>query len=120
MAVSIEELIARKEEIEKKKEERYDLKTSIGTITVKKPVKAFVAEGLNLETGSDEYMLYNLCVAPSLKDPALQKAYGCVEPTDIVDKLFEPGEVVAIVKAVMTKAGYGENIEAVIHEEVKN
>ncbi len=120
MAVSIEELIARREEIEKKKEERYDLATSIGTITVKKPTKAFVAEALDLETGSDEYTLYNLCVAPSLKDHALQQAYGCVEPTDIVDKLFEPGEVVAIVKSIMAKAGYGEKIEAVIHKEVKN
>lgn len=120
MAVSIAELIARKEEIEKKKEEQYDLKTSIGTITVKKPTKAFMAEVLNLEKDNDEYMVYNLCVAPNLKDAKLQKAYDCVDPLDIVAKLFEPGEVTAISKAIMAKAGYGENLEAKIHEEVKN
>lgn len=120
MAVSIEELISKKEEIAKKKKERYDLETSIGIITVKKPTKAFVAEALDLKEGNDEYTVYNLCVAPNLKDEKLRKAYGCADPLDIVNKLFEPGEVVAIAKAIMAKAGYGENLEAKIHEEVKN
>lgn len=120
MAVSIEQLIAKKEAIAKKKKEHYDLNTSIGTITMKKPTKAFMAEVLNLEKDNDEYMVYNLCVAPNLKDAKLQKAYGCADPMDIVTKLFEPGEVTAIAKAMMAKAGYGENLEAKIHEEVKN
>mgnify|MGYP002644246652 FL=1 len=120
MAVSIEELIAQKETIEKKRKEEYDLETSVGTITMKKPTKAFVAEVLDLTEDNDEYMVYNLCTSPNLKDDKLQKAYGCSEPLDIVKKLFEPGEVTAIAKAVMAKAGYGESVEAKLHEEVKN
>ena len=115
----IEELIAQKETIEKKRKEEYDLETSVGTITMKKPTKAFVAEVLDLTEDNDEYMVYNLCTSPNLKDDKLQKAYGCSEPLDIVKKLFEPGEVTAIAKAVMAKAGYGESVEAKVHEEVK-
>ena len=42
MAVSIEELIEMKEAVATAKKEKYDMETSIGVITVKKPTAAMV------------------------------------------------------------------------------
>lgn len=120
MAVSINELIAKKDELAGKKNELFDFDTSIGVITVKKPSKGMVAETLEREQDNDEYMILNQVVTPNLKDRALQEAFGCVEPTDIVGKLFEPGEISAIAKEIIRTAGYGVDIKVKLHEELKN
>ena len=120
MAVSVADLIAKKETIEANKQALYDMETSIGIITIKTPSKALMTEALDLTTGNDEYLIFNSCVSPKLGDAQLQKAYKCAEPTDIVGKLFEPGEVVALSKKIMQLAGYGKTIAATIHEEAKN
>lgn len=121
MAVSIAELIAKQEEIAKGKKAQYDIETSIGTLTVKKPSQSFISEMLALEDKQDEYLIVNMTVEPDLKDTQLLKAYGCMEPTDIVDKLFDGGEVIAISKAIMKTAGYkGEDLQVKLHETVKN
>ena len=121
MAVSIQELIDRQEAIKAKKNERYDLETSQGTMTVKKPSRSFVAEALAMQDGEgDKYMILNMVVEPSLKDSTLQQAYGCKEPTDIVTELFDSGEIVALAKAIMACAGYGKDIKKELHEEAKN
>ena len=120
MAISINELIAKKEELAAKKDTLYDMETSIGTITVKKPLKDMVAESLERDKQSDEYLILNQVVAPNLKDRALQEAYGCMEPLDIVGKIFEPGEIPAIAKEIVRTAGYGADIKVKIHEELKN
>ena len=119
-AVSIEELINEKEAIEARKKRRYDIETSAGTFTMKVPSKSFVAEAMGLSEGSDEYLIYHCTVAPDLSDKKLQDAYGCVEPTDIVGKLLDPGEITAVAKKIMQCAGYGKDVRAELHEEVKN
>ncbi len=119
MAVSVQDLIKQKEAITGKKKALYDLQTSIGTITVKLPSAAFLAEARDV-TNTNEYGIFHLTVAPDLKDKSLQDAYGCAVPTDIVNKLFLPGEVVSIGNAIMELAGYGKNVDAKVHETVKN
>lgn len=122
MAVSIQDLINKKDGIVAGRTATYDLETSIGTITVKKPSRAFVLEALGLSDAaeSDAYMVLNMTAEPNLKDTELQKAYGCMDPLDIIGKLFDSGEAAAISKAIMKCAGYGDNIKADVHEEAKN
>ena len=68
---------------------------------------------------SDAYLVYECVTEPPLKNKQLQQAYGCQEPLDILDKIFEPGEVVNISKAVLSFAGYvDDSVKAV--EELKN
>ena len=56
---------------------------------------------------------------PPLKNKQLQQAYACQDPLDILDKIFEPGEVVNISKAALSFAGYvDDSVKAV--EELKN
>lgn len=120
MAASIKDLIDKKEALEAKKKELFDFETSIGTIIVKKPTKTIVAESADREEGNDAYIIVNQVVEPNLKDKELLKAFGCAEPLDIVDKLFEPGEVVSIAKAILKTAGYGTDIKFELHKELKN
>lgn len=119
MAISVKELIEQKEKIEGNKKILYDIETSIGTITVKQPDASFVADILKLDNVKNELMILDNVVEPNLKDKDLQKAYNCVEPTDIVGKLFKAGEVGNIATAIIKCAGY-ESLEAKVHEEIKN
>ena len=121
MAVSIEELINKKDEIQKYKNLEYDLETSIGEITVKLPTRSLVLESNKLEDGeSDAYLVYHVVVAPDLADKKLQEAYKCGEPTDIVKALFRPGELTAISRKVIALSGYGKDIKSQVHAELKN
>ena len=122
MAVSIEELISKKEEIQKSKEQEFDLDTSIGVITVKIPSRTMFVEanGLSEAGEPDKYLVYHAVVEPDLTSKKLQEAFNCGEPIDIVDKLFLPGEAQAIVKKIMDLAGYGTDIKSKVHEEIKN
>lgn len=122
MAVSVKDLIAQKEVLENRKKEQYDINTGIGVVTVSQPSRALVLESLKLEGEgeSDKYLVYNTVTEPSLKNQELQTAFGCLEPTDIVEKLFKPGEVNALAKAILKTAGYNEDYSAAVHEAVKN
>ena len=122
MAVSIQDLIDKKDGIVAGRTKTYDLETSIGTITVKKPSRAFILEALGLSNAAetDAYMVLHMTVDPNLKDAELQKAYGCMDPLDITSKLFDSGEVAAISKTIMRCAGYSDSIKAEVHEEAKN
>jgi hypothetical protein len=121
MAVSIQDLIDKKDSIAASRKQTYDLETSIGTITVKKPSQSFVVESRGLESGGDQYLIYNMTVEPNLRDSALQKAYECAEPTDIVNKLFDAGEVSRVARAIMLCAGYSnDDIVSKVHSEAKN
>ena len=120
MAISVKELIAKKEELAAKKTEPVNFVTSIGTVTVKKPTKSMVAEALERGDDGDAYLIINQVVEPNLKDPELQEAYGCAEPLDIIGKLFLPGEVVNFARAIMRTSGYGVDIEVEVHKDLKN
>lgn len=121
MAVSVADLIKRKEAREASKKARYDIKTSMGVFTIRKPSRAIFIESRDMENGDgDRYVILNSVVEPNLKDAKLQEVYECTEPTDIIDKLFDPGEVVSIAKAIMEVCGYGKDIPKKVHEDLKN
>lgn len=119
VAISIEELIENKEANTKKNKQQYDLQTSIGIITIQVPTRSFIAETIGVED-SDAYLIINSVVAPNLSDKKLLKAYGCLEPLDIVDRLFDSGEVSAISKKIVELAGFGKEIQAELHLDIKN
>lgn len=122
MAVlSIKDLIAQRDVLEARKKETFELTTSIGTVLAVKPGRELVMEAGGMETGEgDKYLIINCVQKPKLTDSELLSAFGCLEPTDIVDKLFDAGEVQAISRALMDCAGYGKDITKKVHADVKN
>ena len=77
MAVSIKDLIAKKEALTQRKKQKYDIETSAGILTVKMPTRSHVAELLKLED-SDAHLIIGYDVEPNLRDPHLQEAYCCL------------------------------------------
>lgn len=120
MAISINELLDKKQQIKKQKEALYDIETSIGTVTVKTPSKSLVADVIDMESRADEYLIVESVVEPNLKDQKLLEGFNCFEPLDIVGEVFQVGEVASLSKTIMKLAGFGTDFSAKLHEAVKN
>lgn len=128
--LTLEELIAQKEKYQRKQDVFQEIALKRGTdfltIKIKKPSKALCLECLTMANNIDEsvqemsdiHMVYNIVVEPNLKDKKLQDAYECVEPTDIVEKLFEIGEIGQISGHGMMLAGYGTEVKVI--KDLKN
>jgi len=119
--ITLTELMARKEQMlegkkTKKTQELY-VNSLDGTITVETPDKVLVSEAVGMDNG-DEHLVYQCVKEPNLKDANLQKEFGCVEPMEIVNKIFDPGEVPQIAQQIMKLAGYSDSVKVV--EDLKN
>lgn len=117
-----------------KEKEKYQVKSGITkdllidrmgvSITIKKAERALCLECIEMahdperEGLADIHMVYNTITEPNLKDPELHKAYECKEPYDIIEKIFEPGEISSIAGEGMALSRYGSGVKAV--EDLKN
>lgn len=120
--LTLQDLIARAEQRKKDKKELRQLyvKSQDGLITIIKPDRELVYDALDMEDSAegDRYLVYNCVVDPDLKNPELHKAYGVVSPMDIVDEIFDPGEVASISKEIVRLAGYVDSVKVV--DDLKN
>lgn len=121
-AVTIAQLIAQREAIKEKKKALYDLETSVGTITVKPPTGALVAEAWDMPNAfeGNAHIVYECVIAPDLKSKELQDAFGVFEPTEIVTAIFQVGEVNKIAGKLLDISGFKGKIVGKLHEETKN
>lgn len=117
-----------------KEKEKYKIKDDVkeelyisrldASVTIQKPDRSLCMESLEMANDSnqsdkaDVYLVYNIVVEPNLKDEKLHKEYGCVEPIDIVEKIFEIGEINQIAKAGLELAGYSNSVDKV--KDIKN
>lgn len=122
MAVTIEQLIARREDIKDKKAQKYEMETSIGTIVAVLPDAVLVAEAMDMTPAfeANKYIVYNSIIEPNLRNEELQKAYGVMEPAEIVTALFSPGEIVKIANKLLDFAGFKGKLAVKLHEQIKN
>ena len=119
--ISIQDLIKNKEKIQARKNKYYDLEIpDFGIVTIKQPTMDLIIEAQNMESNSDQYIIYESFVSPNLKDKELQKEFECTEPTDIVNKIFKIGEIAYIGRAIMECAGFNKDVKYKLHEELKN
>ena len=119
--ITLEELIRRKEQmLERKKKPKtltLYIKSLDGTITIESPTAALARESQDMDNG-DSYMVYSCVTEPCLKSRELQNAFGCVDPMEIVDKIFEPGEIPQIALECLKLAGYVDGVKAI--DDIKN
>ncbi len=119
--INVQDLIKNKEKIQTRKNKLYDLEIpDFGTVTIKQPTMDLIMEAQNMESNSDQYIIYETFVSPNLKDKELQKEFECTEPTDIVNKIFKIGEIAYIGRAIMECAGFNRDVKYKLHEELKN
>lgn len=116
--LNIKELIANAENIKKRKEETRDfyIKGLDGTVTVKKPDRQIILDSYDMDDNhqADLYIVYESTLEPNFKDKELQEAYGVVG-YEVLDEIFDPGEVSTLAKMIVEFAGYGDSVE-----EIKN
>ena len=119
--ISLAELIRRKEQmLESKKQKKTAelfIKSLNGTITIESPTADLARDAQDMDNG-DIYMVYSCVTEPCLKAKELQDAFSCVEPMEIVEKIFDPGEIPQIAVECLKLAGYIDGVKAV--DETKN
>ena len=122
MAVTISELIGKRDEIKSKKNNLYELETSIGDIVVKIPTTQIVSDAweINDNMQSNQLLILESVINPNLKDRELQEAYGCAEPIDIVPALFQSGEISRIASTLLKLAGFNNDVKSKLYKEIKN
>ncbi|HFL3675468.1 TPA: phage portal protein [Clostridioides difficile] len=116
--ITIEDILKRKEYFAKKSEETKQLYIPSlgGNIEIAKPDRMLCLDAVEMEDPieSDKYFVYEIVKKPNLKNGKLHVEFGCEDnPLDIVDILFETGEITDIVKIATKFAGFGivEEIE---------
>ena len=119
--ITLQELIRRKEQmIESKKQPKTAtlfVKSLGGTITIESPTSALAKDAQEMDNG-DAYMVYSCVTEPCLKSKELQTEFGCVDPMEIVDMIFEPGEIPQIAIECLKLAGYVDGVKVV--DDIKN
>jgi len=126
--LSVKDLIKEKEKFQVKDNVTKNLVIERGDenflITIKKPSKSLCVDCMEMLSdtqmgkNADKEMVYNTVISPDLKDKELQDAFGCAEPIDIVEKIFEVGEIGTVSGHALTLAGYNNGIK--IQEDLKN
>lgn len=120
--VTLKDILKRKEFFENKKNQTKELfvKSLGGNIVISKPDKELCVECIDMEDSieGDKYFVYEIVKQPNLQDTGLHEAFGIKVPTDIVDKIFDAGEISNIAKEGLRFAGYLDSVEVV--EDLKN
>jgi len=124
--LTLTDLIKEKEKYQVKKDVKEELFISRldASITICKPERSLCLESFQMANDNeqsykaDAFIVYNIVVEPNLKDEKLHKEFGCVEPIDIVEKIFEIGEITQIAKAGLELAGYSDGVGKV--KDLKN
>lgn len=118
-----------------KEKEKYEVKQDVTEevfverlgvhIIIRKPERSLCLEAMQMVRDesqadkADAFMAYNIVVEPNLKDAELQKAFGVKDPIEIVDKIFEAGEIAQISEIGFELAGYKKGTVSVI-KDLKN
>lgn len=126
MALNAKDLIKNKKLIDDKKNKNIEMEVpDLGTFVFRLPTiedyedsEAYAKSRKN-EFLSNNYMIYNCCLEPNLKDPELHKAYDVKDPVDIVDKIFLIGEVGTIASHLVEKAGFDMEM-ITVSDKLKN
>ena len=116
--ITLQEQVRRKEQMleakKKKKTQELYVASLDGTITIEEPSAALARDAQEMDAGEgDVYMTYECVIDPPLKSKELQDAFGGREPMEIVEKIFDAGEIPQIGVACMRLAGYIDSVTPV-------
>ena len=120
--LTIQDLVSRKEQMLKSKKQKKTkdlyVKSLDGVITIVEPDAALARDAQEMEESGDTYIVYSCVTEPCLKSKELQEAFGCVEPMEIVEKIFDVGEIPQIAVECIKLAGYIDGVKPI--DDLKN
>lgn len=119
--LSVKDILKRKDFFESKKNQTMELevKSLGGNIVISRPDKDLCLDIFEMdEAEADRYLVYEVVKEPNLKDKELQESFNIGSPIDILDVIFEPGEIASISKEALKFAGYIDGVKVV--EDIKN
>jgi len=118
--LSIKDLIDKKDKFSgrKRRKETIYVEDLDGEVEIIEPTKGIMAD-MNASADGDALLVAECVVSPNLKSPELLKAYGCVTPIDLVNKIFRSGTVGKLSLRIVGLAGYGNDSIKIV-EEIKN
>lgn len=113
--LTVTELIKQKKALGVNQEKELYIDRLDGTITIKKPDIDLIMEVTNEEDSvkASKYLVYSCVTEPNLKEEVLQKEFGCVEPYDIVYKIFSLGEVNRIAEELFEMSGMNDDVKVI-------
>lgn len=123
--LKLEDLINKAGEHRQSKNKTLEIyvKSFDGIFKMKKPSNALLLESLDIASEDahegDIHLIYNSVIEPNLKSEELQESYGVTRPVEIVDELFDLGEIKAISTILAESAGYGKDVACLV-DDVKN
>ncbi|MFA4137144.1 MULTISPECIES: hypothetical protein [unclassified Brevibacillus] len=123
--LTVKDLLSRKDQIKNRQLKTLKLYVDSldGEIIIQEPPREIAVETLAMAQDdtmkADQFAVYHCVITPDLKDPVLQKEYGCVEPTDIVEMLFRAGEIAAISGQALKLSGFAGSVR-MVDDEIKN
>lgn len=119
--LTLKDILNRKDYFNNKKNETRELyiKSLDANIVISKPDTALCSDCIDMEDNheSNKYFVYEIVLEPNLKDTKLHEEFGLDDPLDIVDKIFDTGEVAGIATEGMKFAGFYDGVEVA---ELKN
>lgn len=121
--ITIEDIIAKKDEIKKVKNKviKLYIKSLGGYVELAMPDRKLIADSLNFDNGieSDIHLVSNSMISPDLKDKEAQKAFGVLTPKELLTEIFLDGEVGVMAGEIMKFAGYDNNAVKVLSDDIK-
>ena len=120
--LTIDDILARKEQINnpQTKTKTLHISSLAADITIEQPPRALILQSKDMGDDADSFLVYNCVSDPNLKanHQKWMDEFGCAEPHDIVNRLFNMQEVAEIAADALSLAGIkpGESLVT----EVKN
>ncbi len=115
--LTLKDILNRKEYFKGKNKETRELyiKRLDANIVISKPDVELCSDIADMDNNHDtnKYFMYEIVVEPNLKDSKLHEEFGVADPVDIIDEIFDPGEVNRICTEGMKFAGFYDGVEVV-------
>jgi hypothetical protein len=123
--LTIADILKRKDALKNKnnKTARLYVDSLESEIVIKAPDRQLAFELISKaqsgDNTADVCAVYECVIEPNLKSKELQEGFGVFSPTDIVDVIFDAGEIASISDHILKLAGFGKGVQKV-DDELKN
>ncbi len=112
--ITARELIERKTEFSKRKEEVFSLDVDgVGVFKFKTPSKKLIEDAKQIDEKrdlGDEYIISETMVEPDISSKEVLEAFNVATKIEVVQEIFLAGTISVLSRKIVDKAGYDEQV----------